>query len=117
MESKWTNDLEIDYDCACEAIRHLMAICSAEISQEEKLAAPLSAKIAALEEECSRFYRWRLALPFYNHGLVERVNAECCAAIRAYSARRGQDFDCLEDLRNVLRAEQLPDRLTTAAEH
>ncbi|CAI06174.1 hypothetical protein [Aromatoleum aromaticum] len=81
--TSWTEDDALAYECARECINHVVAICSAELWDEEHKLAPDSARIGLIKEEMTRLAGERRALRLGQHAEIARVRAEYGAQIRA----------------------------------
>jgi len=79
----WTQDEAIAYECARECITHMVAICSAELWDEEHKPAPDAGRIARIEAELIRLAGERRALHLDQHAEIARIRAEYGALIRA----------------------------------
>jgi len=85
---QWTQDEAIAYECACEAITHLRAILSSEISDESKRSVPNTRRIAALEAERVQLFQERKKLRVKDHAHIARIRREYGARIRAWNDDR-----------------------------
>ena len=81
---QWTQDEAIAFECACEAITHMMAIQSAEIASEASKTTPDAERLASLDAERSRLFRERLALHVHDLANIARIRSEYGAIVRAW---------------------------------
>lgn len=86
---KWTQEEAIAFEAARECIGEVMAICSAEIFQEEQKAAPDPARIASLEAELAALAKERASLRVHEADNIATVRAIYGARIRAYRSQQG----------------------------
>jgi len=85
---QWTQDEAIAFECACEAITHMMAIQSRQIYEEMKKLEPDVFRVAEFRAERSRLHQERLAMHVDNHDEVARIRTEYGAIIRARREKR-----------------------------
>jgi hypothetical protein len=83
---KWSQDEAIAFECAREAISHLMAIYTARIAAQEVQRAPDDEDLAALQAERSRLARERAGLHVSSHVEIARIRAEYGAAVREWNS-------------------------------
>lgn len=84
----WTQDEAIAFEVARETIGHLMSICTSEIAQEERKAAPDKVVIARLEERFTALHQERARLRLADHAEVARISREYGALVRAWNRRQ-----------------------------
>jgi len=82
---QWTQDEAIAYECAREAITHLRAILTSEISDEEKKSEPDAQRIASMRAESTQLFRERETLSVKDHEQIARIRQEYGARIRAWN--------------------------------
>lgn len=85
---KWTQDEAIAFECACECIIHLMAICTGELHNGE----PTESRRAELEADRSRLSQERTALHVSDTIEIERIRHDYGARIRAHMERARLDL-------------------------
>jgi hypothetical protein len=83
---QWTQDEAIDYECAREAITHMRAILTSQITEESRKEHPDAERLESLYAESSRLFRERAGLRVKDHAEIARVQAEYGAKIRAWNA-------------------------------
>ena len=83
-EPEWTQDEAIAYECACEAITHLMAIKTKLIHEEEQKENPDMDMTARLRIERYGLHVEREDLQLKDHDSITRIRSEYGAIIRAF---------------------------------
>lgn len=84
----WTQDEAIAFECACEAITHMIAICSSEIAAEEASAEPNAMRIEYLQKKILSYVSERRNLHVESHVEIARIREQYGAYIRT----RGHDW-------------------------
>lgn len=84
----WTQDEAIAFEVARETIGHLMSICTSEIAQEERKAAPDKVVIKRLEDRFTALHQERARLRLTDHAEVARISREYGALVRAWNRRQ-----------------------------
>ena len=87
QEPEWTQDEAIAYECACEAITHLMAIKTRLIHEEEQKENPDVDLITGLRMERYGLHVEREGLQLKDHDGIARIRSEYGAIIRAFMDR------------------------------
>jgi len=82
---QWTQDEAIAYECAREAITHLRAILTSEISDESKKSAPDAQRMNDLLEESALLFRERANLGVKDHAKISRIRREYGTRIRNWN--------------------------------
>lgn len=82
---QWTQDEAIAFECAREAITHMIAIQSTEIADEAAKAYPDAERIANLSAERSRLVRERSALHVNDVVDIARIRVEYGAVVRSWN--------------------------------
>jgi hypothetical protein len=85
---KWTQEEAIAFECAREVITDMMAICSADIDEEECKHSPDLERLALLETELARLADERAALTVSDQDEVARVRKEYGAKVRQRRQQR-----------------------------
>jgi hypothetical protein len=83
----WTQDESINYECACDCIVHLMAICSGEMHDE----ATTVARHDALLVERSRLYGEMHVLGVHDHADIARIRRDYGQRVRSHM-QHGKDI-------------------------
>lgn len=81
---QWTQDEAIAFECAREAITHMMAIQTDQIFNEASKAAPDADHLASLRAERSRLAQERAALHVQDLAEIARIRTQYGAIIRAW---------------------------------
>ena len=84
---QWTQDEAIAFECAREAITHMMAIQSTEIADESAKAQPDADRVASLFAERSRLASERAALHVTDTVDIARIRIEYGATVRAWNEK------------------------------
>lgn len=82
----WTQDEAIAFECAKEAIGHMIAICSSLIYKEECKEHPDVKRILQLEEKQNLFEDERINLHWYEKEKIAKFRQEYGAKIKNYRA-------------------------------
>ena len=83
----WTQDESINYECACDCIVHLMAICSGEMHDE----ATTVARHDALLVERSRLYAEMHVLGVQDYADIARIRRDYGQRVRSH-VQHGKDI-------------------------
>ncbi|RDI97031.1 hypothetical protein DVT68_18230 [Dyella solisilvae] len=84
----WTQDEAIAFEAACDAIAHLRAQLTHDISVESGKEKPDWRYVAEQEAEFGRLVRERKALHVGDHEDIARIRREYVARIRAWNPRK-----------------------------
>ena len=84
---KWTQQQAIAYECAREAITHMMAMYSARIEKEKYAPQPDQKHIASLTAQRSALFRERAELKVTDDEKIAKIRAEYGALTQADTAR------------------------------
>jgi len=83
MMPQWTQDEAIAFECACEAITHMMAIQSELIYEESHRIEPDADRIASARAELSRLHQERSVMLVEDHFEFARIRTEYGSIIGA----------------------------------
>jgi hypothetical protein len=86
----WTQDEAVAFECAREAIGHMIAICSSLMYDEKKKLLPDLKRIAELEMKRSFFSAERKKLHLDDKYNIARVRKEYGSKIKAYECDNGE---------------------------
>ena len=86
----WTQDESIAFECAQEAIGHVMAICSSLIAKEERSKHPCITRTKELKEKRSKLADERKELYFSKTVDIAAIYQKYGAKIRAYYEESGR---------------------------
>lgn len=91
----WTQDQSINFECAREAINHVIAIYSAEIYNEEKKSSPDEQRLEMMNDRCLQLTRERSSMHVNDDQMVAEVRTKYSAIIRAHAKHQGSitDYD------------------------
>lgn len=89
----WTQEQSINFECAREAINHVVAIYSAEIYNEEKKSSPDEQRLEMMNERCLQLTRERSAMRVNDDEMVAEVRAKYSAILRAHAKYQGSITD------------------------
>jgi len=81
----YTQDEAIAYECAREAITHLLAVLTEQITEEAAKTNPNAALVAALRDERSRLFNERKNLHVEDHVAIARIRTEYGTRIRSWN--------------------------------
>lgn len=82
---KWTQDEAIAFECACDAIRHMMSICSGALCDEKRKSKPDALRIAEIEKRMDELWRERTSFHVKDHEKIATIRREYGAQIRAHN--------------------------------
>lgn len=85
---QWTQTQSIAYECAREAITHLMAIYTGQIYEEKKKAKPDIERIAELGNLRTKLIDVRRSIRATDDAQVAQIRAEYGALVRAWTTER-----------------------------
>ena len=85
---QWTQTQSIAYECAREAITHLMAIYTGQIYEEKKKAKPDLERIAELSNLRTKLIDVRRSIRATDDAQVAQIRAEYGALVRAWTTER-----------------------------
>ncbi len=88
LKAQWSQDGAIAFECAHEAINHVMAICSAQIAGEEWKPNPDREMLANLNLRLDRLHHERVALRLTNYAGIARLRAKYGAEVREWNRRQ-----------------------------
>src|SRR5438067_1214699 len=80
----WTQDESIAFECAKEAIGHMIAICSSLIHEEKKKPTPRLKRIVELEQKRSFLADERRNLHLTDKHKIAKIRKEYGSKIKAY---------------------------------
>ena len=89
----WTQEQSINFECAREAINHVIAIYSAEIYNEEKKSSPDVQRLEMMNDRCLQLTRERSAMHVNDDTMVAEVRAKYSAILRAHTKHQGSITD------------------------
>lgn len=89
----WTQEQSINFECAREAINHVIAIYSAEIYNEEKKSSPDVQRLEMMNDRCLQLTRERSAMHVNDDAMVAEVRAKYSAILRAHAKHQGSITD------------------------
>lgn len=83
-QPRWTQEESIAYECACEAIIHLMAIKTSLIYDEKEKEQPDISIIERLTTERSGLHQELNELQLKDHARIKKISSEYGAILRSY---------------------------------